>query len=138
VPERTPDGDGSSRARPGSLNSATGAAGRPSLLPRGRERLIVPNVNITHAEMQSAVGHLRAGEQTIKGDLGKLKRLVDSLMTSRCVIDTSSTHFHGSYTQFSSSATRMIQGLNGMAQYLDTAVKAFGDTDAQLAASLGQ
>jgi uncharacterized protein YukE len=102
----------------------------------GKGRPIVPNVNITHAEMQSAVGQLQAGEQMIEGDLGKLK-LVDNIMTSRCVTDTSSRHFHGSYTQFSLSATRMIQGLNGMAQYLDTAVKAFGDTDAQLA-SLGQ
>ena len=28
----------------------------------------------------------------------------------------------------------MIQGLNGMSQYLDAAVKAFHETDAQLAA----
>ena len=32
----------------------------------------------------------------------------------------------------------MIQGLNGMGQYLDAAVKAFTETDAQLAASLKQ
>jgi len=30
----------------------------------------------------------------------------------------------------------MIQGLNGMGQYLDSAAKAFGETDAQLAAAL--
>ena len=32
----------------------------------------------------------------------------------------------------------MLQGLTGMGQYLDAAAKAFGDTDAQLAASLRQ
>jgi hypothetical protein len=32
----------------------------------------------------------------------------------------------------------MVQGLNGMGQYLDAAVKAFTETDTQLAASLKQ
>jgi len=39
----------------------------------------MPNVNVTYAEMQSAARQLQAGEQTISGDLAKLKRLVDNL-----------------------------------------------------------
>jgi WXG100 family type VII secretion target len=104
----------------------------------GKGRLVVPNVNVTYAEMQSAARQLQAGEQTIEGDLTKLKHLVDNLVASGYVTDTSSKHFQDSYTQFTSGATRMIQGLTGMAQYLDAAVKAFGDTDAQLAAALRQ
>ena len=102
----------------------------------GKGRPVVPNLNVTYAEMQSAARQLQAGEQTIEGDLTKLKHLVDNLVTSGYVTDTSSKHFHDSYMQFTTGATRMIQGLNGMAQYLDAAVKAFGDTDAQLAAAL--
>jgi WXG100 family type VII secretion target len=98
----------------------------------------VPNVNVTYAEMQAAARQLQAGEQTIGGDLTKLKHLVDTLVTSGYVTDSSSRRFHDSYTQFSTGATRMIHGLNGMAQYLDAAVKAFGDTDTQLAAALKQ
>lgn len=96
----------------------------------------MPNVNVTYAEMQSAARQLQAGEQAIEGDLTRLKKLVDTLVAGGYVTDASSRKFQASYEQFSSGATRMIQGLNGMAQYLDAAVKAFHDTDAQLAASL--
>jgi WXG100 family type VII secretion target len=98
----------------------------------------VPNVNVTYGEMQSAARQLQAGEQTIEGDLAKLKRLVDNLVAGGYVTDASSRQFEASYTQFNTGATKMIQGLNGMSQYLDAAVKAFHDTDTQLAASLKQ
>jgi WXG100 family type VII secretion target len=98
----------------------------------------VPNVNVTYAEMQAAARQLQAGEQTISGDLTRLKRLVDQLVAGGYVTDSSSKHFQASYEQFNTGATRMIQGLTGMGQYLDAAVKAFTDTDTQLAASLKQ
>ena len=96
----------------------------------------MPNVNVTYAEMQAAARQLQAGEHTIEGDLSRLKRLVDNLVAGGYVTDASSRQFEASYAQFSTGATKMIQGLTGMAQYLDAAVKAFGETDAQLAASL--
>jgi WXG100 family type VII secretion target len=98
----------------------------------------VPNLNVTYGEMQSAARQLQAGEQTISGDLARLKRLVDNLVAGGYVTDASSKHFEASYTQFNTGATKMIQGLNGMGQYLDAAVKAFSETDTQLAASLKQ
>jgi WXG100 family type VII secretion target len=98
----------------------------------------MPNVNVTYAEMQSAARQLQAGEQTIEGDLSKLKRLVDNLVAAGYVTDASSRQFEASYTQFNTGATKMVQGLNGMGQYLDAAVKAFHETDTQLAASLKQ
>ncbi len=96
----------------------------------------MPDVNVTHAEMQAAARQLQAGEQTIEADLSRLRRLVDNLVAGGYVTGASSTQFEASYAQFSTGATTMIQGLTGMAQYLDAAVKAFGETDAQLAASL--
>jgi WXG100 family type VII secretion target len=98
----------------------------------------VPNVNVTYAEMQTAARQLQAGEQTIEGDLARLKRLVDNLVAGGYVTDASSKHFEASHTQFHTGASNMIQGLTGMGQYLDAAVKAFHDTDTQLAASLKQ
>jgi WXG100 family type VII secretion target len=95
-------------------------------------------LNVTYGEMQSAARQLQAGEQTISGDLARLKRLVDNLVAGGYVTDASSKHFEASYTQFNTGATKMIQGLNGMGQYLDAAVKAFSETDTQLAASLKQ
>ncbi len=40
----------------------------------------MPNVNVSYAEMQAAARQLQAGEQTISGDLARLKRLVDQLV----------------------------------------------------------
>jgi len=96
----------------------------------------VANVNVTYADMQSAANQLRSGEQQIQGDLAKLKKLIDNLVASGYVTDSSSKQFEASYTQFNTGATKMIEGLNGMGQYLDSAAKAFHETDTQLAASL--
>jgi WXG100 family type VII secretion target len=96
----------------------------------------VPNVNVTYADMQSAAKQLQAGEQQIEADLSRLKKLVDNLVASGYITDTSSKQFETSYTEFNTGATKMIQGLNGMGQYLDAAAKAFQDTDTQLANAL--
>jgi WXG100 family type VII secretion target len=98
----------------------------------------VANVNVTYADMQSAANQLRSGEQQIQADLVKLKKLIDNLVASGYVTDTSSKQFDVSYTQFNTGATKMIEGLNGMGQYLDAAAKAFHETDTQLANALKQ
>ena len=96
----------------------------------------MPNLNVTCADMQSAATQLRNGEAQIESDLATLKKLIDNLVASGYVTDTSSKQFEASYTEFNTGATKMIQGLNGMGQYLDSAAKAFHETDAQLAAAL--
>lgn len=96
----------------------------------------MPNVNVTYADMQSAAGQLRSGESQIEGDLATLKKLIDNLVAGGYVTDASSKQFEASYTEFNTGATKMIQGLNGMGQYLDSAAKAFQETDTQLAAAL--
>ena len=88
--------------------------------------------------MQSAAGQLHAGEQQINSDLARLKKLIDNLVASGYVTDSSSKQFQASYEQFTSGATKMIAGLNGMGQYLNSAAKAFQETDSQLASALKQ
>src|SRR5580693_4469531 len=102
----------------------------------GKDARVMPNLNVTYAEMQSAASQLKAGEQQIEGDLTRLKSLVDNLVASGYVTDSSSKQFEASYAEFSVGATKLIQGLTGMGQYLDTAANTFQDADAQLAASL--
>jgi WXG100 family type VII secretion target len=96
----------------------------------------MPNLNVTYAEMQSAASQLKAGEAQMEGDLARLKHLIDSLVASGYVTDSSSKHFEASYAEFNTGATKMIQGLTGMGQYLDSAANAFQETDTQLARSL--
>jgi WXG100 family type VII secretion target len=94
------------------------------------------NVNVTYDDMQSAAKQLQAGEHQIEGDLANLKKLIDNLVASGYITDMSSKQFQTSYTEFNTGATKMIEGLNGMAQFLDAAAKAFHETDAQLASAL--
>ena len=96
------------------------------------------NVNVTYGDMQSAAGQLKAGEQQINSDLARLKKLIDNLVAAGYVTDSSSKQFQASYEQFNSGATKMIAGLTGMAQYLNSAAKAFQETDTQLASALKQ
>jgi WXG100 family type VII secretion target len=101
-----------------------------------KEAGVMPNLNVTYADMQSAANQLKAGEQQIAGDLARLKQLIDNLVASGYVTDSSSRQFEASYAEFNTGATKMIQGLTGMGQYLDTAARSFQETDAQLAASI--
>jgi len=94
------------------------------------------NVNVTYGDMQSAAGQLKAGEQQINSDLARLKKLIDNLVASGYMTDSSSKQFQASYEEFTSGATKMIAGLEGMGQYLDAAAKAFQETDTQLSAAL--
>ena len=71
----------------------------------------MPNVNVTYAEMQGAARQPQAGEQTISGDLSRLKRLVDQFVMGGYVTDSSSKHFQASYGQFNTGATKMISRL---------------------------
>ena len=96
----------------------------------------MPNLNVTYADMQSAANQLKAGEQQIAGDLARLKQLIDNLVASGYVTDSSSRQFEASYAEFNTGATKMIQSLTGMGQYLDTAARSFQETDAQLAAAI--
>ena len=98
----------------------------------------MPNLNVTYGDMQSAASQLRAGEQQINSDLARLKKLIDNLVASGYMTDSSSKQFQASYEQFNAGATKMIAGLNGMGQYLNSAAKAFQETDSQLASALKQ
>ena len=57
----------------------------------------MPNLNVTYADMQSAAGQLRSGEQQVEADLARLKRLIDNLVASGYVTDSSSKRFEASY-----------------------------------------
>lgn len=96
----------------------------------------MPNVNLTYEDMQSAARQLQAAQQRIEDDLARARRLVGNLVAGGYVTDKSSRQFEASYAEFDAGATKMTSGMTQMGQYLDTAARAFGDTDTQLAASL--
>ncbi len=94
------------------------------------------NVNVTYDEMKAAGDRLKAGREEIEGNLQQLKRLVDDLVGGGYVTDSSSKAFQSSYEEFNTGATKTIEGLNGMADYLKAAADTFEKADSELASAL--
>jgi WXG100 family type VII secretion target len=98
----------------------------------------MPNVNVTYEEMRAAGKQLQAGRADIESRLSQLKSQVDALVSGGYVTDVSSKQFQASYEEFNQGARQMIQGLDGMGQYLNTAADTFQQTDQQLSQQLGR
>ena len=94
------------------------------------------NVNVTYQELQDAATKLGSGQSEIETNLSALSTLVQGLITSGFVTDSSSVQFGQSYDEFNKGATQTIAGLAGMASYLNTAAQTFQDVDTQLGTSV--
>jgi WXG100 family type VII secretion target len=106
--------------------------------PLSRLDLKMANVNVTYQQMEDAAGRLLNGRTEIDGMLGQLQNLVNQLVADGYVTDSSSKTFQASYEEFTQGAKRMIEGLDGMGQYLNQAAATFRDADTQLAGALGR
>ncbi|MCW2623105.1 MAG: uncharacterized protein JWL64_2707 [Frankiales bacterium] len=93
------------------------------------------NVNVTYQEMESAATRLLAGRLEIESQLSGLQRQVELLVSSGYVTDASSGAFLESYNAFTSGVLQAVDGLNGMASYLNTAAGTFREADQQLASA---
>jgi WXG100 family type VII secretion target len=98
----------------------------------------MPNVNVTYDEMRSAATRLTAGREEINAKLSELQKLVNSLVNGGYVTDTSSKQFEHSYHEFTSGASRTMEGLTGMSTYLTAAADTFQQADQQLASHLNK
>lgn len=94
------------------------------------------NINVTYHEMADAAKQLNTGETTMKDDLNRLQSLITHLVSSGFVTDQASKAFDASYAEFTKGALQMMEGLAGMANYLNSAAQAMQDTDTQLASAL--
>jgi WXG100 family type VII secretion target len=95
------------------------------------------NVTVTYQQMQEAASRLTNGRQEIDSMLGQLKGLIDQLVGDGYVTDRSSKQFQSSYMEFDTGARTVVEGLDGMGRYLQTAAQTFQDADTQLASALG-
>lgn len=94
------------------------------------------NMNVTYDEMRNAANRLRSGQSEIEGKLGELKSMIDGLVNEGYVTDQSSKAFDQSYTEFNDGVRKTVEGLDGMAQYLEKAAQTLQETDESLASSL--
>lgn len=96
------------------------------------------NMNVTYDQMHSAAGRLRAGQAEIEANLQRLRQLVAQLVQDGFTTTRASGAFDASYNEFSTGATKTVQGIEGMATFLDKAAEALRTTDEQLASQIGQ
>jgi WXG100 family type VII secretion target len=94
------------------------------------------NVNVTYQDMRDAANQLRNGQAEIQQKLGQLQKLVQNLVNGGFVTDRASKQFDQSYNEFTTGATKTIEGLDGMGKYLESAANAFEQADQQLAQGL--
>lgn len=94
------------------------------------------NVNVTYQEMHTAAADLRRGKTDITDDLALLKAKVDDLVRNGYVTDASSKQFDTSYTDFDTGVKKVLEGLEGMATYLDRAATTFEEADTSLSGQL--
>ena len=92
------------------------------------------NLNVTYDQMQSAATRLRNGQNDLQTKLNELRSLVQNGFTT----SRASGAFDTAYQEFTQGATRTIQGIDGMADYLNKAAQALQQTDEQLAQSIGK
>lgn len=94
------------------------------------------NVNVTYQEMESQATKLTNAQQEIDTYLRNLKSQVDGLVSGGFVTDAASGAFQASYEEFTQGASKTIEGLQGMAGYLNKAASTFRDVDSQLSSAL--
>lgn len=94
------------------------------------------NVNVTYQQMHEMAGKLNNGRVEIDDMLGRLKSMVEGLVSEGYVTDSSSVQFRQAYEEFTKGASQTIEGLEHMGQYLSKAAQTFQDADTQLASAL--
>jgi WXG100 family type VII secretion target len=95
------------------------------------------NMNVTYEELRSQANQLRLGQQTITETLTTLQTQVNNLVASGFQTDAASGAFQASYEEFTTGATQAIEGLEGMASFLEQAAQTLQDVDSQLASGIG-
>lgn len=96
------------------------------------------NMNVTFEQMQNAAAKLRSGQSEIESNLSNLRSLVSQLVSDGFTTSRASGAFDASYAEFNDGATKTIQGIEGMAAFLNKAAETLQNTDEELAKALGR
>ncbi|WP_166865928.1 WXG100 family type VII secretion target [Salinibacterium sp. ZJ70] len=94
------------------------------------------NLNVTYDELNDAAARLRAGKDDMQSKLAELSNLVQSLTASGFQAEHSSAAYRDSFEQFRSGTSQAVDGLEGLASFLNSAADALRQTDEGLAAAI--
>ncbi|MFR0556025.1 type VII secretion protein [Pseudoscardovia radai] len=94
------------------------------------------NLNVSYADIEATVSRLQQGQSDLNQELQNLKAQVDDLVSSGFITDKASGAFQQSYQEFTDGATKTVNGLEGICDYLNKAQQAMQELDSQLASQL--
>ncbi|KAF4405098.1 MULTISPECIES: WXG100 family type VII secretion target [Streptomyces] len=94
------------------------------------------DVNLTYQDMEDAAGKLKEHKEDIQRQLGQAQKFIKSLVNDGFVTEKASKKFDESYEEFSKGATEMMEGMDGMGQFLKSAASAFRNLDTELEGGL--
>lgn len=94
------------------------------------------DMNVTFDDMRAAAKDLADGHSEIETKLTHLQNGITNLVAAGYVTGASSGVFDDKFKEFKKGASQVIEGLNGMGEFLKSAATAMDDTDKQLAQAL--
>jgi len=90
------------------------------------------DVSVGYEGMQNAASQLQQRQEEMTEQLQSLQSMIDSLVDGEFRTQLASPRFQSAYEEWSSGAQQMLQGLDGMASYLNQAVAGFQELDSNL------
>ncbi|ARQ70532.1 WXG100 family type VII secretion target [Streptomyces marincola] len=94
------------------------------------------DINVTYDEMRTAGDRLVSEYETMDAKLEELQSFIDGLVSDGYVTSRSSRAFDESYREFTQGAKKVLEGLQGMGQFLKTAADAMEETDTGLESAI--
>jgi WXG100 family type VII secretion target len=91
------------------------------------------NLNVTYDDLKDTANKLRAGENDLQQKLQELSTLVQNLTSAGFQAEYSSGAYREAFEQFRSGTSQAVDGLEGLASFLDSAADALQQTDEGLA-----
>lgn len=89
-------------------------------------------ISVGYEPMENAASQLRQNQEQMTEQLQSMRSMIDSLTSGEFRTQLASPRFQESYEQWSSGAQNMLEGLTGMASFLDQAVEGFQQLDSDL------
>ncbi|MFC4500194.1 MULTISPECIES: WXG100 family type VII secretion target [Streptomyces] len=95
------------------------------------------DVSVGYDGVQQTASRLISGQTEMTEKLQALKAMVDQLVAGEFRTQMASPRFQESYQQWTTGAQNMIQGLEGMAGFLNNVVSGHQELDTRLAGGAG-
>lgn len=99
--------------------------------------MFVMAVHVEYEQLQSSASQLQSGKNDIEAQLGRLKTMIDNLVTSGFKTELASGKFQQSYEQWNTGAKNVMLGLEGMNGFLKNTIAKHQQLDSELSQSTG-